>query len=145
LAGVSKVSDDSVTRGSTSSFAPPPMPRAKAGSDSLTDSELRVVNLIAQGATNRDVAAQLHLSLHPAKYRVHNAFAKLGINSRAQLAQFVRGSYHPIHTALNTNPRSMVLRCSRGDRSTRQLITHSPKRRTRPTHRLRRRAHEETI
>ena len=31
-------------------------PRAKTGWDSLTDSELTVVNLIAQGVTNRDVA-----------------------------------------------------------------------------------------
>ena len=31
-------------------------PRAKTGWDSLTDAELTVVNLIAQGATNRDVA-----------------------------------------------------------------------------------------
>ena len=30
-------------------------PRVKTGWDSLTDSELTVVNLIAQGATNRDV------------------------------------------------------------------------------------------
>ena len=62
-------------------------PRAKAGWDSLTDSELKVVNLIAQGVTNRDVAAQLHISLHTVKNHVHRAFAKLGINSRAQLAQ----------------------------------------------------------
>jgi DNA-binding CsgD family transcriptional regulator len=67
-------------------------PRAKTGWDSLTDSELKVINLIAQGATNRDVAAQLHLSLHTVKNHVHNAFAKLGINSRAQLAQLMRGS-----------------------------------------------------
>src|ERR1700756_2860217 len=67
-------------------------PRAKTGWDSLTDSELKVVNLIAQGATNRDVATQLHLSLHTVKNHVHNAFAKLGINSRAQLAQLMRGS-----------------------------------------------------
>jgi DNA-binding CsgD family transcriptional regulator len=67
-------------------------PRAKAGWDSLTNSELRVVNLIAQGATNRDVATQLHLSLHTVKYHVHSAFAKLGITSRAQLARFERGS-----------------------------------------------------
>jgi DNA-binding CsgD family transcriptional regulator len=60
-------------------------PRAKTGWDSLTDSELTVVNLIAQGATNRSVATQLHLSLHTVKNHVHNAFAKLGINSRAQL------------------------------------------------------------
>jgi DNA-binding CsgD family transcriptional regulator len=67
-------------------------PRAKTGWDSLTDSELKVVNLIAQGATNRDVATQLYLSLHTVKNHVHNAFAKLGINSRAQLTRLMRAS-----------------------------------------------------
>jgi DNA-binding CsgD family transcriptional regulator len=67
-------------------------PRAITGWDSLTDSELTVVNLIAQGATNRDVAERLHLSLHTVKSHVHNAFGKLGINSRAQLTQLTRGS-----------------------------------------------------
>jgi DNA-binding NarL/FixJ family response regulator len=67
-------------------------PRAKTGWDSLTESELKVVTLIARGVTNRDVATQLHLSLHTVKTHVHNAFAKLGINSRAQLAQLTRGS-----------------------------------------------------
>jgi DNA-binding CsgD family transcriptional regulator len=67
-------------------------PRARTGWDSLTDSELTVINLIAQGATNRDVATQLHLSTHTVKTHVHNAFAKLGITSRAQLAQLMRGS-----------------------------------------------------
>jgi DNA-binding CsgD family transcriptional regulator len=64
-------------------------PRAKTGWDSLTDSELNVVNLIAQGATNRDVATQLHLSPHTVKTHIRNAFAKLGINSRAELTRFV--------------------------------------------------------
>jgi DNA-binding CsgD family transcriptional regulator len=64
-------------------------PRAKAGWDSLTDSELKVVNLIAQGATNQSVATQLHLSLHTVKNHVHNAFTKLGINSRTQLTQLL--------------------------------------------------------
>ena len=64
--------------------------RAKTGWDSLTDAELKVVNLIAEGATNRAVADQLHLSLHTVKTHVHNAFAELGVNSRAQLAQLMR-------------------------------------------------------
>jgi DNA-binding CsgD family transcriptional regulator len=68
-------------------------PRAKTGWDSLTDSELTVLNLIAQGATNRDVAAHLQLSPHTVKTHVHNAFAKLGITSRAQLAQLMRRSH----------------------------------------------------
>jgi DNA-binding CsgD family transcriptional regulator len=67
-------------------------PRAKMGWDSLTDSELTVINLIAAGVTNRDVATQLHLSVHTVKNHVHNAFTKLGINSRAQLAQLTRRS-----------------------------------------------------
>ncbi len=67
-------------------------PRVKTGWDSLTDSELKVVNLIAQGVTNRSVATQLHLSIHTVKNHVHNAFAKLGINSRAELAQLIRGA-----------------------------------------------------
>jgi DNA-binding CsgD family transcriptional regulator len=40
--------------------------------------------------TNRAVATRLHLSLHTVKTHVRNAFAKLGINSRAELSRFVR-------------------------------------------------------
>ena len=65
-------------------------PKAKTGWDSLTDSELKVVNVIARGATNRVAADQLHLSLHTVKTHVHNAFGKLGISSRGQLAQAMR-------------------------------------------------------
>jgi DNA-binding CsgD family transcriptional regulator len=67
-------------------------PRAKTGWDSLTDSELTVVNLIAEGATNRSVAQQLHLSPHTVKTHVRNAFAKLAITSRAQLTQLMHGA-----------------------------------------------------
>jgi DNA-binding CsgD family transcriptional regulator len=67
-------------------------PRVKTGWDSLTDAELKVVHLIAEGATNSSVAQQLHLSLHTVKTQVHNAFAKLGISSRAQLTQLMHGS-----------------------------------------------------
>ena len=67
-------------------------PRAKTGWDSLTDSELTVIRLIAEGATNRAAAQQLHLSPHTVKTHIHNAFAKLGITSRAQLAQLMSGA-----------------------------------------------------
>jgi DNA-binding CsgD family transcriptional regulator len=77
-------------------------PRAKTGWDSLTDSELKVVNLIAQGVTNRSVATQLHLSPHTVKTYLRNAFAKLGINSRVQLTQLIRGSDEPT----SENPRA---------------------------------------
>jgi DNA-binding CsgD family transcriptional regulator len=67
-------------------------PRAKTGWDSLTDAELTVVNLIAQGVTNRDVATQLYLSPNTVKTHIRSAFTKLDINSRAQLMQLMRGS-----------------------------------------------------
>jgi DNA-binding CsgD family transcriptional regulator len=70
-------------------------PRAKTGLDSLTDSELKVVNLIAQGATNRSVAQRLHVTPHTVKAHLHNAFAKLGINSRAELSKLMHGTDHP--------------------------------------------------
>ena len=69
-------------------------PRAKTGWDSLTDSELTVVNLIAQGVTNRSVATQLHLSPHTVRAHLRNAFAKLGVSSRVELSQLVRGAEH---------------------------------------------------
>ncbi|OBI54410.1 AAA family ATPase [Mycobacterium sp. E796] len=67
-------------------------PRARTGWDSLTDSEIKVINLIGEGATNRSVAQQLHLSPNTVKTHLHNAFAKLGIASRAELAQLIHGA-----------------------------------------------------
>lgn len=69
-------------------------PREKTGWGSLTDSELKVADLIAAGATNRNVAEQLDLSLHTVSTHLRNAFAKLGINSRHELAQLLRRSEH---------------------------------------------------
>jgi DNA-binding CsgD family transcriptional regulator len=66
--------------------------RAKTGWDSLTGAELKVTNLIAEGATNRSVAQRLNVTPHTVKAHLHNAFAKLGINSREQLTQLMRGS-----------------------------------------------------
>jgi DNA-binding CsgD family transcriptional regulator/uncharacterized protein YerC len=70
-------------------------PRAKTGWDSLTDSELKVINLIAQGATNQSVAQRLQVTPHTVKAHLHNAFAKLGINSRAELSKLMHGTGHP--------------------------------------------------
>ena len=70
-------------------------PRAKTGWDSLTDSELKVINLIAEGATNQSVAQRLHVTPHTVKAHLHNAFAKLGINSRAELSKLMHGTGHP--------------------------------------------------
>ncbi len=53
--------------------------------DGLTARERVVARLVADGATNREVAAQLYLSVKGVEYHLGNIFAKLGISSRRQL------------------------------------------------------------
>ena len=67
----------------------PPHERPRSGWSSLTDSELRVVRLVALGATNRDAAEQLFLSPHTVSTHLRHAFAKLRINSRTDLVRIV--------------------------------------------------------
>ncbi|HEV7751253.1 MAG TPA: AAA family ATPase [Baekduia sp.] len=63
--------------------------RPERGWESLTPSELRVVRLVAAGATNRDAAQRLFLSPHTVSSHLRSAFARLGINSRVELARVV--------------------------------------------------------
>ncbi|MBB5873641.1 DNA-binding CsgD family transcriptional regulator [Allocatelliglobosispora scoriae] len=53
----------------------------------LTQAELRVVRLVVEGATNREVARQLLLSPHTVDSHLRHVFAKLGISSRVELTR----------------------------------------------------------
>jgi DNA-binding CsgD family transcriptional regulator len=53
----------------------------------LTLQERQIVLLVGNGATNRDVAAQLFLSPRTVEYHLRNVFSKLGISSRAELVR----------------------------------------------------------
>lgn len=55
----------------------------------LTDSELRVVRLVACGLTNRETAARLFLSPHTVDSHLRHSFTKLGVNSRVELTRQV--------------------------------------------------------
>jgi len=46
-----------------------------------------VVSLVAQGATNREVAERLYLSPYTVNSHLRHVFAKLGIRSRVELAR----------------------------------------------------------
>jgi DNA-binding CsgD family transcriptional regulator len=63
--------------------------RPAMGWDALTNSELAVVTLIADGLTNRDAAEQLFVSPHTVSSHLRHAFTKLGVNSRVELARVV--------------------------------------------------------
>ncbi|MBO4206108.1 ATP-binding protein [Micromonospora echinofusca] len=52
----------------------------------LTEEELRIVSLVAQGATNREVADELRLSIGTIKARLTHILDTLALKSRTQLA-----------------------------------------------------------
>jgi two-component system response regulator DesR len=64
-------------------FAPPPELPASA----LTTRERHVLDLLATGATNREIAADVHLSPHTVKEHVSSLYRKLGARNRAGAVQ----------------------------------------------------------
>jgi LuxR family maltose regulon positive regulatory protein len=52
----------------------------------LSERELEVLGLIAEGLTNKEIAARLYISLNTVKVHTRNINGKLGVNSRIQAA-----------------------------------------------------------
>jgi DNA-binding CsgD family transcriptional regulator len=65
------------------------LPRVAAGRSGteLTATERRVADLIAAGATNRDAAAALFVSVRTIETHVASIYRKLGVRTRAELAR----------------------------------------------------------
>ena len=65
--------------------------RAPSG-DALTGAERRIAELVAQGRSNKQVAAALFLTEHSVETALSRIYRKLGIHSRAQLAKALSNS-----------------------------------------------------
>ena len=55
----------------------------------LSRAELAVARLVATGLTNREVAAQLYVSVKTVEYHLRNSFIKLDISSRRELGALI--------------------------------------------------------
>ncbi|HEX2233788.1 MAG TPA: LuxR C-terminal-related transcriptional regulator, partial [Thermoleophilaceae bacterium] len=68
-----------------------PRTTALSGVDALTASEKRVAGLAAEGQTNRDIAQTLFVTPKTVEVHLSNAYRKLGIRSRRELAGALTG------------------------------------------------------
>ena len=68
----------------------------------ISQRELEVLELVAQGTSNRDAAARLFISEATVKTHLMHIYAKLGVNDRAAAVAeaFNRGLLHPPQRAL---------------------------------------------
>ncbi len=60
------------------------------GEGVLTASEQRVAELVAEGRSNKEVAAELSIAVHTVELHLSHAYAKLGVRSRLELARRLR-------------------------------------------------------
>ena len=51
----------------------------------LTNREIEVLHLLADGSRNKDVAEHMTVSLHTVKFHIENLYIKLGVRTRGEL------------------------------------------------------------
>ncbi|NUT33266.1 MAG: helix-turn-helix transcriptional regulator, partial [Hamadaea sp.] len=56
-------------------------------SAALTAQQLQIAQLVAAGATNREVATRLFISTRTVDHHMRNIFSRLGIRSRTELVR----------------------------------------------------------
>ena len=60
--------------------------RRPRASGELTPAERNVAELAAQGRANKEIASELHITIHTVEAHLSRAYGKLGVRSRTQLA-----------------------------------------------------------
>lgn len=65
------------------------MVEPSAGLETLTAQELQIALAVARGLSNKEIAAQVFLSVKTVEYHLNKAFGKLGVSRRTQLAALV--------------------------------------------------------
>jgi DNA-binding NarL/FixJ family response regulator len=97
--------DEGVTFATQRTQPPRPAPPVKAAPDTgLTSRQLEIARLVADGLTNRQIAARLFLSERTVETHITNILNKLGLSSRVQISRWVTGLNEPGRTAAKERP-----------------------------------------
>jgi DNA-binding NarL/FixJ family response regulator len=75
----SQIVDKAVTESDTSKII---------GAVKMTRREKQVIDLVADGLTNKEIAQKLHLSTYTIKSHIHNILEKLTLHTRVQIAKY---------------------------------------------------------
>ena len=70
----------------------------------LTPMELKVAELVSQGLSNKDVAAQCWVSPRTVAFHLRNVFTKTGVTSRGELAQLDLELTRPVLSGPHAEP-----------------------------------------
>jgi DNA-binding CsgD family transcriptional regulator len=68
--------------------------RTTAQTGQLTTRENDVLNLIAQGASNKEIARKLALSVHTVERHIANIYSKIGVRNRAEATAYQLHATH---------------------------------------------------
>ena len=79
----SQIVDKALTESSTSKII---------GAVKMTRRERQVIDLVADGLTNKEIAQKLHLSTYTIKSHIHNILEKLALHTRVQIAKYAHTS-----------------------------------------------------
>jgi len=74
-----------------------------AGLGALTPQQREIIELAAQGLTNREIAQRMHLSPRTVQSHLHRSFPKLGIAGRLQLHAVISPADPPGQTAIGSD------------------------------------------
>ena len=80
--------DSQMTAGVINAFSASSKSGARSEKPLLSDREMEVVQLVAQGFQNKEIGKELFISEQTVKNHLHNIFDKLGVSDRLELALY---------------------------------------------------------
>lgn len=81
------------------------------GIPTLSDREMRVSALVAEGYSNRDIAVQLDLGEQTVKNVIHSLFDKLGVWNRVETCESANGRQFERRNAANAGADRAATPC----------------------------------